>query len=201
MKTKLLLATLLLMLAAVPFAAAQEEAAPEAAAPEVAAPEVAPAIELKEGDMAPDFSLPASDGNTYTLSQFAGKKEVVLAFFPKAFTPGCTAQCKSYAAAADSIDGEKVQYFMISVDSVEDQTAFAAKHGDGKFPILSDSDKATSTAYGVLMPVGVPNRWTFYIDKEGKIAKIDKKIKPNKAAEDMLAILGEMGVDAAKPVE
>ena len=186
MITRILMAGLVLTLAVAPIAGAQEEGAEEAAA------------ELKAGDMAPDFTLQASDGNTYTLSDFRGKKDVVLAFFPKAFTPGCTAQCKSYGAAAEQIDTEKVQYFMISVDTVEQQTKFANEYAGGKFPILADPDKTTSEAYGVLMPVGVPKRWTFYIDQEGKITKIDKEVRAVKAAEDMLAILGEMGVEASK---
>lgn len=187
MITRILTGLAVMALMVSPAALAQEDAAGEASQ-----------VELKEGDMAPDFTLQASDGNTYTLSDFRGQKEVVLAFFPKAFTPGCTAQCKSYGAAADQIDTEQVQYFMISTDNVEDQKRFANEHGQNKFPILADPDKTVSEAYGVLMPVGVPNRWTFYIDKEGKITKIDKNVRAVKAAEDMLSILGEMGVDAQK---
>lgn len=187
MFTRTLMAALALAIAVTPLAAAQDDTADDAAP-----------VKLKEGDMAPDFTLEASDGNTYTLSDFRGKKPVVLAFFPKAFTPGCTAQCKSYGEAAEQIDTDKVQYFMISVDSVEQQKRFAEEYGQNQFPILADPDKKVSEAYGVLMPVGVPNRWTFYIDREGRITKIDKKVRAVKAAEDMLAILGDMGVDAQK---
>src|SRR4029453_3567693 len=77
------------------------------------------AADLKVGDPAPDFKLSASDGKTYTLSQFKGKKAVVLAWFPKAFTTGCTIECKSLAANGDKIRAYDVAYFMASVDDVE----------------------------------------------------------------------------------
>jgi peroxiredoxin Q/BCP len=70
----------------------------------------APAVELKAGDMAPDFTLQASDGKTYKLSDFRGKKAVVVAWFPKAFTQGCTTECKSLAANGDKIRKFDVAY-------------------------------------------------------------------------------------------
>ena len=85
----------------------------------------APAVELKVGDMAPDFSLQASDGKTYKLSDFRGKKAVVVAWFPKAFTQGCTIECKSLAENGDKIRMYDVAYFMASTDNVEDNTKFA----------------------------------------------------------------------------
>src|SRR3954468_1176691 len=84
-----------------------------------------PAPELKVGDQGPDFSLHASDGKTYKLSDFKGKKAVVLAWFPKAFTQGCTIECKSLAENGDKIRMYDVAYFMASVDSVDDNTKFA----------------------------------------------------------------------------
>ena len=75
-----------------------------------------PAPELKVGDQAPDFSLQASDGKTYKLSDFKGKQAVVLAWFPKAFTQGCTIECKSLAEHGDMIKKYNVKYFMASVD-------------------------------------------------------------------------------------
>src|SRR5918996_1258718 len=76
-------------------------------------------VELKVGDMAPNFTLPASDGKTYTLSDFRGKKAVVLAWFPKAFTQGCTIECKSLAENGGLIKKYDVTYFMASVDPLE----------------------------------------------------------------------------------
>src|SRR6185295_18413979 len=77
------------------------------------------AVELKVGDPAPEFALSASDGKTYRLSDFKGKKAVVLAWFPKAFTQGCTIECRSLAANGDKLRQYQVAYFMASVDPVE----------------------------------------------------------------------------------
>jgi len=168
-------------------------------------------VELKVGDPAPDFSLQASDGKTYKLSDFKGKKAVVIAWFPKALTAGCTIECKSLAENGDKIKKYNVEYFMASVDPLDKNIEFAkAKSVDlggtrgvvekkeADFPILSDPTKATATAYGVLSPNGFANRWTFYIGKDGKIAAVDKTIKVATSAEDMAAKLGELGVEAAK---
>jgi peroxiredoxin Q/BCP len=156
-----------------------------------------PAAELKVGDMAPDFSLPASDGKTYKLSDFKGKQAVVVAWFPKAYTSGCTIECKSLAENGDKIRKFNVAYFMASVDAVEDNKGFAEKE-KADFPLLSDPSKATATAYGVLAPQGFARRWTYYIGKDGKILGIDKAVTPKSSAEDMVAKLTEYGVEAAK---
>jgi peroxiredoxin Q/BCP len=152
------------------------------------------ADELKVGDTAPGFTLQASDGKTYKLSDFKGKQAVVLAWFPKAFTQGCTIECKSLAEHGDLIRKYKAQYFMISVDPLDQNKAFAeAQKAD--FPLLSDPSKETATAYGVLNPErGFANRWTFYIGTDGKILAIDKAVKPATSAEDMAAKLGELHV-------
>jgi peroxiredoxin Q/BCP len=157
----------------------------------------APAVELKVGDPAPDFSLQGSDGKTYKLSDYKGKKAVVLAWFPKAFTSGCTIECKSLAENGDKIRKFNVAYFMASVDQPEDNKGFAEKE-KADFPLLSDPSKATATAYGVLNPNGLAKRWTFYIGKDGKILGIDKAVQPKTSAEDMIAKLGEYGVEATK---
>jgi peroxiredoxin Q/BCP len=161
-----------------------------------AAAAVAPAAELAVGDKAPDFTLQGSDGKTYKLSDYRGKKAVVLAWFPKAFTSGCTVECKSLAANGDKIRKYDVAYFMASVDPVEGEKgnkAFAESE-KADFPILSDPTKEVSTAYGVLNERGMSSRWTFYIDKDGRIAAIDKAVKPATSAEDMLAKLAELKV-------
>jgi peroxiredoxin Q/BCP len=160
-----------------------------------------PAPELKVGDQAPDFSLPASDGKTYKLSDFKGKQAVVIAWFPKAFTQGCTIECKSLAEHGDMIKKYNVKYFMASVDPIEGEKgnkAFAAAH-NADFPLLGDESKKTAQAYGVLNQGGLANRWTFYIGKDGKILAIDTTIKVATSAEDMAAKLGELKVDPAKP--
>lgn len=166
----------------------------------VAVGAVASAAELAVGDKAPDFSLVGSDGKTYTLSQFKGKKAVVLAWFPKAFTSGCTVECKSLAANGEKIRAYDVAYFMASVDAVDGEKgnkAFAESE-KADFPILSDPTKETANAYGVVHPErGFAMRWTFYIDKAGKVAAIDKAVKPPTSAEDMITKLEELKVARA----
>jgi peroxiredoxin Q/BCP len=159
----------------------------------------APAVELKVGDAAPDFTLQGSDGKTYRLSDYRGKQAVVVAWFPKAFTNGCTIECKSLAANGDRIRKYDVAYFMASVDPLEGEQgniAFAKAQG-ADFPLLSDADKTVATRYGVLNArAGFANRWTFYIDQNGRIAYIDKAVNAPTSAEDMIARLGDLKVAA-----
>ena len=156
-----------------------------------------PAPELKVGDQAPDFSLQASDGKTYKLSDFKGKKAVVVAWFPKAFTSGCTIECKSLAQNGDKIRKFNVAYFMASVDPVDQNKGFAEQE-KADFPLLSDPSKETAKAYGVLNQNGMARRWTYYIGKDGKVLGVDKEVKPATSAEDMVAKLGEYHVEPAK---
>jgi peroxiredoxin Q/BCP len=159
------------------------------------------AADLAVGDPAPDFKLAASDGQTYELSSFKGKQAVVIAWFPKAFTQGCTIECRSLAANGDKIRRYDVAYFMASVDPVDGEKgnkAFAASE-KADFPLLGDPTKEVAAAYGVLNTErGFANRWTFYIDKDGKIAAIDKAVKPPTSAEDMIAKLDELKVPEKK---
>ena len=169
--------------------------------------------ELKVGDMAPDFSLQGTDGKTHKLSEYRGKQAVVVAWFPKAFTQGCTIECKSLAENGDKIRKFDVVYFMASVDPLEENIKFAkatsvtltgrggestvVEKKEADFPMLSDPDKSVATKYGVLNAErGFANRWTFYIDKNGRIASIDKAVRPATSAEDMLAKLAEIKVAA-----
>ncbi len=164
--------------------------------------------ELKVGDPAPNFKLQATDGKTYQLSDFKGKKAVVVAWFPKAFTQGCTIECKSLAENGDRIKKFDVEYFMASVDPLEDNIRFAkatsvklgettVEKKEADFPMLSDPSKETAKAYGVLNNErGFANRWTFYIDKNGRISYIDKAVKPATSAEDMIARLSELKVSS-----
>jgi len=156
----------------------------------------AAADELKVGDKAPAFSLEGSDGKTYTLEQYKGKSAVVIAWFPKAFTGGCTKECKSLRENSKALKDLKVAYFTASVDTAEQNTKFA-KSLDLDYPILSDPDKSVAKDYGVLNATrGVSNRWTFYIDKEGVIKAIDKEVKVDKAGTDVAAKLKELGLVA-----
>lgn len=147
---------------------------------------------LSEGDVAPDFALPGSDGNTYRLSDFRGKRAVVLAWFPRAFTSGCTVECKSLAQNGEQIREFEVSYFMASTDPVEKNADFAADT-EADFPLLSDPDGDVAKAYGVYSN-GFARRHTFYIDREGVIARIDRSVRPSTSAEDMVANLEDLGV-------
>jgi peroxiredoxin Q/BCP len=152
--------------------------------------------ELKVGDEAPDFSMMGSDGKTYSLGELKGKA-VVLAWFPKAFTGGCTVQCNSLRASGQLIRQFDAAYFMASTDTPEENKGFAEKeHAD--FPILSDPGKQVATAYGVVTPERqLPMRHTFYIGPDGKILFIDKAVKPAGAAETTAAKLEELGIKKA----
>lgn len=153
----------------------------------------ASASALEVGDMAPDFELPGSDGETYRLSDYRGEQAVVLAWFPKAYTSGCTIECKSLAENGHLIREYDVTYFMASVDPLAKNTKFAAETG-ADFPLLSDEDKSVAKAYDVLHMLGFAKRHTFYIDKDGRILKVDTDVEPATSAEDMAATLGELGV-------
>jgi thioredoxin-dependent peroxiredoxin len=152
------------------------------------------AAELKVGDAAPDFSLVGSDGKTHKLSDYRGKQIVVLAWFPKAFTPGCTSECKAFAEAGTKLHHYDVAYFTASVDDIEKNKAFA-KSVKADYPILSDPDGATARKYGVTDAVKKwASRWTVFIDKSGKIMYIDKNVQPATHADDVAKKLEELGV-------
>ncbi len=151
------------------------------------------ALSLEAGDRAPSFNLQASDGNTYSLDQFLGKQAIVIAWYPKAFTSGCTIECKSLAQNGHLIKEYDVTYFMASVDTVERNTAFA-ESTEADFPLLSDPSKEVAKAYDVLAVYGYPKRHTVYIGKEGKILMVDRSINPSTSAEDMAANLGRLGI-------
>ncbi|MEQ8858473.1 MAG: peroxiredoxin [Pseudomonadales bacterium] len=145
------------------------------------------------GDSAPDFELEASDGATYRLSDYRGERAVVIAWFPKAYTSGCTIECKSLAENGHLIREYDVVYFMASVDPVEDNAGFAAEQ-NADFPLLSDPSKETARAFGVLSPAGYASRHTYYIGADGRILAIDRNVRPATSAEDMAAMLGKLGV-------
>jgi thioredoxin-dependent peroxiredoxin len=138
----------------------------------------AAAADLKVGDPAPDFELKGSDGQLHHLGDYKGKQAVVLAWFPMAFTPGCTIECKSMKEDGDAIKKFDAVYFTASVDPVDGpkgNKAFAESLG-ADYPILSDPEQSTAKAYGVLGGGGKANRWTFYIGKDGNIAAIEKDV-------------------------
>ena len=158
------------------------------------------AEEPKVGDKAPEFSLPGTDGKTHALADFKGKQAVVLAWFPKAFTGGCTKECKSINASSDKLKALGIAYFTASVDTPEENKKFAESLSLD-YPILSDPDKKVAEAYGVVHEERkVAERWTFYIDKEGVIKAIDKGVqkKTETAGDDIAAKAKELGLAEQK---
>ena len=152
-------------------------------------------VELKVGDVAPAFSLPGTDGKTHTLADYKGKF-VVVAWYPKAMTSGCTRECRAIRDSSDVLKDFNVAYFMASVDTPELNKQFAEQE-KVNFPFLSDPTKTVATAYGVLPPNGgFAQRWTFYIGPDGKIAYIDKAVNADgvdKAGANLAARLESLG--------
>jgi peroxiredoxin Q/BCP len=150
-------------------------------------------VRLQGGDRAPEFSVQASDGVTYQLADFLGRKPVVIAWFPKAFTTGCTAECRSLAAYGAAFADAHVQCFAASCDTPQVNAEFAAALGL-TYPILSDPDHTMARAYGVLGASGFASRWTFYIGADGRIVHIDKQVRTASHGRDVAARLMELGI-------
>ena len=159
---------------------------------------VANAEELKVGDQAPEFSMVGSDGKTYKLSDFKGKSAVVVAWYPRAFTGGCTKECKAFKEQGSSIREYNVAYFTASNDPAEKNKKFAEELMVD-YPILSDPDSSVAKAYGVLNEKGTAAlRWTYYIGADGKILHIDKAVKTESHGSDVAKKLGELNVAKKK---
>ncbi len=151
-------------------------------------------ITLKPGDPAPDFSLPATGGETVSLKGLHGKK-VVLYFYPKDSTPGCTVEACSFRDNHDALAGAGAVVLGVSADSLRSHDNFTAKQSLN-FPLLSDEGAAVATAYGAWGEkklygrtfMGM-NRSTFLIDEQGRIAHVWAKVKPAGHAEEVLAVV------------
>ena len=149
---------------------------------------------LEGGTKAPEFTLPDKDGNPVSLSDFLGKK-VVLYFYPKDNTPGCTKQACAFAASYEGFKAKNVAVIGVSKDSVASHQKFAAKY-DLPFLLLSDPELQAIQAYGVWqekklygkVSMGVV-RSTYLIDEQGVIARVMPKVKPDTNAADILAAL------------
>jgi peroxiredoxin Q/BCP len=148
-------------------------------------------IELIEGNAAPDFSMASSSGETVNLHDLKGKV-VVLYFYPKDDTPGCTTEACNFRDNMAIIQSTGALVFGVSPDSLKAHDKFIKKY-ELNFPLLSDEGSAVSTAYGVWKEksmygkkyMGI-ERSTFLIDEEGKLAKVWRKVKPDGHAIEVL---------------
>lgn len=130
---------------------------------------------LKVGDPAPDFSLPSTSGETVTLSQFQGKKNVVLTFVPAAWTPVCSEQWPGYNVVREQLEKNDTIVLGITVDNVPTLFAWTQQMGGLWFPVLSDfwPHGAVASKYGILRSTGVSERALFVVDKKGVLRYID----------------------------
>ena len=149
---------------------------------------------LEVGMKAPQFALPDRNGNMVSLSDYLGKK-VVLYFYPKDNTPGCTRQACAFALKNREIESKNAVVIGISKDSVNSHLNFATKY-NLPFVLLSDTDLLAIKAYGVWqekklygkVSMGVV-RTTFLIDEQGIVKAVMPKVKPDSSADEILALL------------
>lgn len=136
-----------------------------------------------DGSAAPDFKLKSDDGKTYSLSDFKSKKQVVLYFYPKDDTPGCTAEACSFRDSLSRLNKEGVQVLGVSLDDLDSHKKFREKYSLN-FPLLADTDANVSKVYGVYKFKNLYGnkfwgieRSTFVIGKDGKVKKAIRKVK------------------------
>jgi thioredoxin-dependent peroxiredoxin len=145
------------------------------------------------GTTAPDFTLSSQEGNQVSLKDFYSKW-VVLYFYPKDFTSGCTIEAHNFQRDQAEYAKRGIVILGVSVDSVDSHKQFCSKEGLN-FKLLADTDKRVSAAYGSLLNMGVIKiaaRHTFIINPEGKIVRVYTSVNPNKHSEEVLAAFDEM---------
>lgn len=151
---------------------------------------------LKEGDAAPDFTAKNQNGENVKLSDFRGNR-VVLYFYPKDDTPGCTKQACSLRDSFETFEEKGIKVFGVSIDDEKSHQKFISKYAL-PFDLLADTEKEIVNAYGVYGEktnygrkyMGI-NRTTFLIDANGEIVKIFKKVKVDEHAAEVLEAFGE----------
>jgi thioredoxin-dependent peroxiredoxin len=129
------------------------------------------------GDSAPDFEAPDHAGTPFRLASTRGSP-VVLYFYPKADTPGCTIEAKGFRDVYGEYQAKHVRVVGVSTDECPAQQAFRQKYGL-PFPLIADSEKKVATAYGVLGPRGNARRVTFLIDPQGKVVDVIDDSSPD----------------------
>lgn len=153
--------------------------------------------EIKVGDRAPDFALPSQDGNEVHLNDFIGQKNVVLYFYPKDFTSGCTAEARAFRESYQVFFDTNTEVIGVSSDSVETHHRFSQQCGL-PFNILSDTTKAVREKYGVSGRF-TPGRVTFVIDKQGIVRFVFSSVlQPTRHVKEALEAL--KGIQAENQV-
>jgi peroxiredoxin Q/BCP len=145
-------------------------------------------ITVKEGDAAPDFTLTSDDGKQVKLSDYKGKSNVVLYFYPKDFTGGCTKEACNFRDNISSFKDLNAEVLGVSVDDMDSHKAFKEME-NLNFTLLADPDKTVSNLYGVLNSIGLDSRVTFVIDKNGTVKKIYPKVDPSENYKELLDYL------------
>jgi len=145
---------------------------------------------IQVGDHAPDFSLPNQNGETITLSSFRGNKTVVMYFYPKDDTPGCTVESCTFRDSYEDFKEAGAEVIGISSDSPESHQKFAQKH-NLPFTLVSDTNSGVRQAYGVPSTLGLlPGRVTYVIDQEGIIRHIfNAQFNPKAHVEEAMKVL------------
>lgn len=148
---------------------------------------------LNVGDAAPDFTLPDQDGKNVSLKDYSGKKTVVLYFYPKDFTPGCTLEACTFRDSYEVFKDAGAEVLGVSADTQKSHREFIAEHRL-PFRLLSDEKNEVSKLYGVGKTLGLlPNRTTFVIDKDGVIRHVfSSQTEAKKHIEEALRIVNEL---------
>jgi peroxiredoxin Q/BCP len=150
-------------------------------------------MKVNVGDTAPDFTLTSQNGEPVTLKQFRGKKNVVLYFYPKDETRGCTKEACTFRDSFELFTDLGAEVIGISADTVESHKAFAA-HYNLPFTLLSDMDNTVRKLYGAESSIGfIPGRVTFVIDKRGIVRHVfSSQLQPEKHVEEARQILKKL---------
>jgi thioredoxin-dependent peroxiredoxin len=169
-----------MILVGVQYAHAQEEAKP---------------VKLKPGDKAPAFQGQTDEGKPWKSKDHVGKKILIVYFYPKDMTPGCTKQACNYRDAQEELKDKKVEVIGVSGDTVESHKRFKEEH-DLNFTLLADPKGEIAKAFGVpakeLAGGLIASRWTFIIGPDGKIAHKDEKVDASKDTATVLKVVEEL---------
>ncbi len=157
-------------------------------------------MKVNIGDQAPDFTLPSQKGENAALSQFRGKKHVVLYFYPKDETRGCTREACTFRDSYELFTDLGAEVIGVSADTVESHKAFA-EHYNLPFTLLSDLDNRVRKLYGAESKIGfIPGRVTFVIDKKGVVRHVfSSQLQPEKHIEEARQVLKKLAAEDETP--